>query len=187
MTTCLAQGTRRHFLCTAKGRCDQGSFEGLPGLFPIFWFVLVFIGYQFRIVSLGGFWSHFGSSIALPYIFFVSMLMGVAILNFVLVINCPVRSTGGRQTRSRKHLLRVWRRVVFRIILRKRAGKLFGQVGYWLRATKGQCALRAPHRPVVASNWSRLGGLLNNHPAKVTGSPSNAEIQRSILRCRRQR
>ena len=106
--------------------------------------------------------------------------MGIAVsLNFVV---CPHRSARNR-ARGRKDVLNTWRRVAFKIILRKRAGKIFGQVGNWLKSTKGSTL---PIRAEIAKRWSQLGGLLNNYPRKVTGCPLDAEIRQSVLRCARQ-
>ena len=98
-----------------------------------------------------------------------------------LAVSCP-RRKDRNLTVERKSLLNTWRRVAFKIILRKRAGRIFGQTGNWLKATKGsQLQIRAE----IAKRWSKLGGLLNNHPGKVTGCPCDAEIQRSVFRCAR--
>ena len=106
--------------------------------------------------------------------------MGVAISSLHIVVICPRRVRVPRQRR----LLSIWKRVALKIILRKKACKIYSDTSKWLKATKGQCALAAPTRPTVAKSWSRLGGLLNNHP-KVEGAPTAAEIQISVSRCAR--
>ena len=107
--------------------------------------------------------------------------MGIAVSLNIIV--CPHRNST-RLTVGGKSLLNTWRRVVFKIILRRRAGRIFGQIGNWLKSTKGSTQLH--FRPEVARNWSRLGGLLNNYPRKVSGGPSAAEIWQSVQRCSRQ-
>ena len=105
--------------------------------------------------------------------------MGTTVsLNFFV---CPHRNFRYR-TRGTKNLLSSWRRVTLKIIVRKRAAKIFGEIGNWLKKSKGSAN---PGRAEVAKCWSKLGGLLNNYPTKITGSPTAAEIRRSVLRCAR--
>ena len=73
-------------------------------------------------------------------------------------------------------------RVTPKIIVRKRTAKIFGEIGNWLKKSKGSAN---PGRAEIAKCWSKLGGLLNNYPTKITGSPTAAEIRRSVLRCAR--
>ena len=102
--------------------------------------------------------------------------MGIAASFNIFV--CPQRRGYG----AKRNLLNTWRRVAFKIILRKRAGQIFGQTGNWLKSTKGS---QTPNRADIARCWSKLGGLLNNYPRKVAGVPTAAEIRQSVLRCAR--
>ena len=105
--------------------------------------------------------------------------MGTTVsLNFFV---CPHRNFRYR-TRGTKNLLSSWRRVTLKIIVRKRAAKIFGEIGNWLKKSKGSAN---PGRAEIAKCWSKLGGLLNNYPTKITGSPTAAEIRQSVLRCAR--
>ena len=109
----------------------------------------------------------------------VCCCMGTAVsLNFII---CPHRNFRFR-TRGTKDLLSSWRRVTLKIIVRKRAARIFRETGNWLKTTKGSTN---PGRAKVAKCWSKLGGLLNNYPTKGTGGPTAAEVRQSVLRCAR--
>ena len=125
-----------------------------------FLFAAVFIGYQPHCL-------HFG----------VDCCMGTTVsLNFVV---CPHRYVRCRN-RGTKDLVSSWRRVTLKIIVRKRAAKIFCEIGNWLKKSKGSTD---PGRAKVAKCWSIRGGLLNNNPTKIAGSSTAAEIRQSVSRC----
>ena len=77
------------------------------------------------------------------------------------------------QNSGTKDLVSSWRRVIPKIIVRKRATKIFGEIGNRLKKSTGSTD---PNRTKVAKCWSIPDSLLNNHPTKITGSSTAAKI-----------
>ena len=125
--------------------------------FAYFGFAWVFIGYQPYSLStcLGGFRRR-GVRDAQPFIFLLCSCMG-ATVSVVVRVRCPARSTGGRSlTVHRKQLLQVWRRVVWKIILRNIFAKRWHQTGLLLQNR----SIYLEDRAEIKRAWSTLGSFL---------------------------
>ena len=109
--------------------------------------------------------------------------LSAALLTYLVLIVakaqlCPHKDVWC-QNSGTKDLVSSWRRVIPKIIVRKRATKIFGEIGNRLKKSTGSTD---PNRTKVAKCWSIPDSLLNNHPKKITGSSTAAKIRLSVLR-----